>query len=195
MQGRSPQPFGKRNRVAPASAAKIPPPRAEIDPHRAFFAAVRAETEAVGPARALEVPRSLRAAVLAGIVVACGLAGLDATEKIAAMRGLTEAMPDQPEVRLVVPALILLAVLGGGRSAATSLLLAHGALRRIGQTGHLAYAIGGGVAAAVFAAALLLVLGQAPTHGFALDILAGAAGGFFYRVFAGTRDAASDARR
>ncbi len=193
MQGRSPQSFGKRNRIAPAAAVKALPARAgvEADPHRAFFAAARAENEDAAPSRDVEVPRSLRAAVLAGIVVACGLAGLDATEKLAALRGLTEAMPDRPEVRLVVPALILLAVLGGGRSAATSLLLAHGALRRTGQTGHVAYALGGGAAAAALAAALMLVLGLEPAHGFAIDILAGAAGGFFYRVFAGTRSIAS----
>ena len=199
MQGRSPQSFGKRNRVVPTVApARLASPRValEADPHRAFFAAAMVETEADAPATgAVEVPRSLRAAILAGIVVACGLAGLDATQKIATLRGLTEAMSDQPQVRLLGPALILLAVLGGGRSAATSLLLAHGALKRAGQTGHLAYALGGAAAAAVFAAALMLVLGQAPAHGFAVDILAGAAGGFFYRVFAGTRSAAPGASR
>ncbi len=199
MQGRSSRPFGKRNRVVPTTApARLAPPRIalEPDPHRAFFAAARVETEADAPAAGLvEVPRSLRAAILAGIVVACGLAGLDATQKIAALRDLTEAMPDQPQVRLLAPALILLAVLGGGRSAATSLLLAHGVLKRTGQTGQMAYALGGAAAAAAFAAALMLVLGQAPAHGFAVDILAGAAGGFFYRVFAGTRSVASGAGR
>ena len=195
MQGRSPQPFGKRNRAAPAATpARLAPSRVAPEPdRRAVFAAATVEAEADAPARA--VPHSLRAAVLAGIVVACGLAGLDATQKIAALRGLTEAMPDQSEVRLLGPALILLAVLGGGRSAATSLLLAHGALDRAGRTGHLAYALGGAAAAAAFAAALVLVLGRAPAHGFAIDILAGAAGGFFYRVFAGTRSAAPGASR
>ena len=197
MQGRSPQPFGKRNRVALPAATKAIPTHAgvEVDPHRAFFAAALAENDEAAPDRRVEVPRSLRAAVLAGIVVACGLAGLDATEKIAALHGLSEAMPDRPEVQLLAPALILLAVLGGGRSAATSLLLAHGALKRLGQTGHMAYALGGGMAAAAFAAALMLVLGQTPAHGFAIDVLAGVAGGFFYRVFAGTRSAASSASR
>lgn len=194
MHGRSSQPFGKRNRVVSAPLEARPAQsRADVepDPHRAFFAAARAEIEVAGPARALEVPRSLRAAILAGVVVACGLAGLDATEKIAALRGLTEAMPDTPGLRLLAPALILLAVLGGGRSAATSLLLAHGVLRRLGQTGHLAYALAGGAAAAAFAGALMLVLGRTPAHGFVVDILAGAAAGFFYRVFAGTRGVAS----
>ena len=195
MHGRSPQPFGKRNRIAPAAAATTLQARADgdADPHRAFFAAARAESEGATPSRKVEVPRSLRAAVLAGIVVACGLAGLDATAKISAMHGLAEAMPDLPEMRLVIPALILLAVLGGGRSAATSLLLAHGALKRIGLTGHLAYALGGGAAATALAAALMLMLGRPPAHGFAIDVLAGAAGGFFYRVFAGTRRVASNA--
>ena len=194
MQGRSPQPFGKRNRTVAAAVPTRPsPPRVDLqdDAHRAFFAAARGESDTNGlTASAVEVPRSLRAAVLAGIVVACGLAGLDAAEQIATLRGLTEAMPDQSGVPLLAPALILLAVLGGGRAAATSLLLAHGALKRTGQTGHLAYALGGGAAAAALAAALMLVLGHAPAHGFAIDILAGAAGGFFYRVFAGTRSAA-----
>ena len=195
MHGRPAQPFGKRNRVVSARGESPPAasrtdlatsPHLATGPHDAFFAAARAEVETAGPAGAVEVPRSLRAAILAGIVVACGLAGLDATAKIAALRGVTEAMPDTPGIRLLAPALILLAVLGGGRSAATSLLLAHGALRRMGQTGHLAYALAGGVAAAAAAAALMLVLGFPPAHGFVVDILAGAAAGFFYRVFAGT---------
>lgn len=193
MHERPAQPFGKRNRVAAARVEARPSPsRDEIDAQalRAFFAAARAEVDTADPVGIVEVPRSLRAALLAGIVVACGLAGLDATEKIATLRGLAEAMPDPTELRYLAPALILLAVLGGGRSAATSLLLAHGALRRLGQTGHLAYALGGGVAAALAAAALMLVLGLSPAHGFAVDILAGAAAGFFYRVFAGTRVAA-----
>ena len=63
----------------------------------------------------------------------------------------------------------------------------------MGQTSHLAYALGGGAAAAAFAAALMMALGQAPAHGYAIDVLAGVAGGFFYRVFAGTCSNASGA--
>ena len=189
MQGHSPRPFGKRNReTAPAAlGALCSHVDREPEAHRAFFAAMRAETGPTEDAAAVEVPRSLRAGLLAGLVVACALAGLDATEKVAAMHGLTDAMPDQPAVRLLVPALILLAVIGGGRAAATSLLLAHGALRRAGQTSHVAYAAGGAAAALAVAAAMQLLLGSAPTHGFAVEVAAGAAGGFFYRVFAGTR--------
>lgn len=194
MQGRSSQPFGKRNRVATAAAVARPLPRRadnEADPHRAFFAAAKIETEAHEEGRTVEVPRSLRAAVLAGLVVACGLAGLDATGRMASLSGLIASVPGSPDVRFLAPALIFLAVLGGGRSAATSLLLAHGVLGRVGQTSHLAYALGGGAAAAVLASAIALAMGQAPLHGFVLDTLAGAAGGFFYRVFAGTRVVAS----
>ena len=196
MQGRAP-PFGKRNR-APVAAGVVrpapPPPAADANAHRAVFEAWRAEEAGPEPSAASEVPRSLRAAVLAGIVVACGLAGLDATERIAALRGITEAIPGRPEVPLLVPALVLLAVIGGGRSAATSLLVAHSVLSRAGRTGHLAYTLGGAAAAAALAAALLLALGQAPAHGFAVDVLAGAAGGFFYRVFAGARAASGAVR-
>lgn len=190
MQGGSPRPFGKRNRVAPVSPAAVArsmAASADADPHRAFFAAARAETDPIEAGGAVEVPRSLRAAVLAGIVVGCGLAGLDATEKLAALHSLGDALPGQAELRLLLPALMLLAIVGGGRSAATSLLVAHNVLTRMRQTGHLAYALGGGVASVLFAGLFLLVLGHAPEHGIAIDVLAGAAGGFFYRVFAGTR--------
>ena len=39
----------------------------------------------------------------------------------------------------------------------------------------------------------MMVLGLAPAHGYAIDVLAGVAGGFSYRVFAGTCSNASGA--
>lgn len=195
MEARPRPTFGKRNpatRPRSASGAEAVSSLPVEDPHRAFFAALFSEHGNVGsldtgaPAPSV-VPRSLRAAVLAGLVVACGLAGLDATTRLAAMRDVAAVLPDQPGVPLLAPALILLAVIGGGRAAATSLLVAHWGLARLGETGHLAYALGGAAAAGAVAALLLVLLGQPPAHGFALDVLAGGAGGFFYRVFAGTR--------
>ena len=177
--------FGKR------SAPRFTPARAVPEPdHAAFFAAARAETTEATRERA--VPRSFRAALLAGLVVGCCLAGLDATHAGETLRALTVGLVSAETAPKLVPVVILLGLWGGARAAATSLLVAHAVLRRCGLTTHLAYAAGGAmVAAAVSLAGLALaqtglVGAEAlPSHGLALDALAGAGAGFFYRVFAG----------
>ena len=138
------------------------------------------------------MPRSFRAAMLAGLVVGCCLAGLDVTHTSETLRSLSGGvLPDDAAPRLV-PVIILLGLLGGARAAATSLLLAHAVLRRGRLTSHLAYAAGGAGMAAAFSFVTVAAVQSGlvgaetmPTHGIALDIVAGAGAGFFYRVFAG----------
>ena len=138
------------------------------------------------------MPRSFRAALLAGLVVGCCLAGIDATRAGETLRALSGGLLSAETVPRLVPLVILLGLWGGARAAATSLLVAHAVLRRLRLTHHLAYAAGGAaVAAAVslVAAAVaqsgLVGAETVPSHGFALDALAGAGAGFFYRIFAG----------
>ncbi len=183
--------FGRRSAPVRASRMATPsaPAPAAID-QAGFFAAARAETEETPRDRA--VPRSFRAALLAGLVVGCCLAGIDATHAGDTLRTLSGGLLPADAAPRLVPVVILLGLLGGARAAATSLLVSHAVLRRLGLTGHLAYAAGGAVVAAGFS---LLAAAWAqtgffgsdtlPTHGLALDIAAGAGAGFFYRVFAG----------
>ncbi len=181
--------FGRRSAPVKATRAVAPATPVALAPaHAAIFAAARAEIEEAPQQRA--VPRSFRAALLAGLVVGCCLAGLDVTRAGETLRTLSAGMlPDDAAPRLV-PVIVLLGLFGGARAAATSLLIAHAVLRRCGLTTHLAYAIGGAMVAAAFSslAAAVAQIGLAetlPTHGLALDIAAGAGAGFFYRVFAG----------
>lgn len=183
--------FGRRSAPARASRPVAPkaPAAATID-HAAFFAAARAETEETPRART--VPRSFRAALLAGLAVGCCLGGIDATRAGDTLRTLSSGLLPADAAPRLVPVVILLGLLGGARAAATSLLVSHAVLRRLGLTAHLAYAAGGAFVAAAFS---LLAVAWAqtgfvgsdtlPTHGLALDIAAGAGAGFFYRVFAG----------
>ena len=191
MHPPSSTPFGKRNRPAlPRATAAA----ATLVPQAALFAEIRAEAEAV-ETRPLVVPRSFRAAILAGLVVGCCLAGLDATRAGDMLRDLpgaaVGASPLGDPVKLL-PVFLILGLLGGARAAATNLLVAHWLLRRAGWTHHLAYALAGaivaaGVAGLAQAIAFTGLMDSAGLrgHGLLLDMAAGAGAGFFYRVFAG----------
>ena len=183
--------FGKRNAPRPPVAPKTPSPTsvALAPEHAALFALMRAET-VDEDGRPLAVPRSFRAAFLAGLVVGCCLAGLDATQADAAVRHLAGLLPDGAPPLL--PVVILLGLFGGARAAATNLLVSHWVLRRLGWTSHVAYAASGGAVAACVALLIERALqsGALETsmfqgHGIAIDVAAGAGAGFFYRVFAG----------
>jgi|GEM_PF-2492118 len=186
--------FGKRSRAAvrqgPARAATAP----AAPDHAAVFATARAEV-ADAP-RDVAVPRSFRAALLAGLVVGCCLAGVDATRSGETLRALSGGLLSATDAPRLAPLILVLALYGGARAAATSLLLAHAVLRRVGLTGHLSYALGS-AAVAVALSALAVALVQSgviegslvPTHGLSIDAAAGGGAGFFYRVFAGARPA------
>ena len=184
--GRRPAPTRASRTVAPAPAASVTRDQA------AAFAAIR--SEAVEDASEREVPRSFRAALLAGLVVGCCLAGLDVTKAGETLRALSSGLLTSDATPRLVPVVVVLGLLGGARAAATSLLIAHAGLRRLGLTTHLAYAVGGAAvvgALSYFTAALaqagLFDAGLLPSHALAIDVAAGAGTGFFYRVFAGSR--------
>ena len=185
--------FGKRNRPLPSVEDA-----AVAEAQAAFFKSIRIEAEATEGARRV-VPRSFRAALLAGLVVGCGLAGLDATRNGDMLRHLSDLAGDGGPIgdpRRLLPVLLVLGLLGGARAAAANLLVAHWVLRRVGWTHPLADAGAGAVVAAVVAALLQQIVAAglidpttAPSHGLAIDIAAGAAAGVFYRIFAGTAPA------
>ena len=190
-----PPPFGKRSTPARPRAARTGTRTFETRPEqRAFFAEARRNEEAA--ARPAAVPRSAKAAFLAGLVVGCGLAGFDVTGTagLAKLHAVTDALSGHLGVTVdtgvlnptvLVPATMLLGLLGGARAAAMTVLPVHWLLARAGWTGHGAYAAGGAGATTLVAAALLLALGQAPVHGWMVEVAAGAACGVLYRVFAG----------
>ena len=193
MPPASPRTFGKRNRASPAprptpAAASAAPPPAVAD-HAAFFAAARHEVEAPDT-RPKIVPRSFRAALLAGLVVAFCLAGLDITKAAAldpALDPLLQMSGLAGSIGQALPYMIALSLLSGARTAATTLLIAHRLLAWGGQSSHLAYAAGGAAVAALWTVLIFVLLHHAPTHGWILDIVAGAGAGFFYRMFAGAK--------
>ncbi|WP_158807419.1 hypothetical protein [Beijerinckia sp. L45] len=184
--------FGKRNRASAAPRQNLAPtpaagPAVAIPDQAAFFAAARQEIDPPDTRRKI-VPRSFRAALLAGLVVAFCLAGLDITKAAAvdpALEPLLKMSGLLANIGQALPYMIALSLLSGARTAATTLLIAHRLLAWRGESGYLAYAAGGAAAAAVWTVLVLVLLGHAPTHGWVLDIAAGAGAGFFYRMFAG----------
>ncbi len=181
--------FGKRNAATPTRANVAPPApgQAAVVAEAAFFAEARREI-ATRDAPARVVPVSVRAAVLAAIVVSCFLVSLDigktasvdpALTPLLEMEGLKDAAAK------AMPAMILLSLVGGVRIAAATLLIAHRLLAWAGQTSPVAYAIGGAALTVAYAGALMALTHQPPTHGWLVDLAAGAGSGFFYRMFAG----------
>ena len=142
--------FGKRSAAPSRGAVRAAP-------------AAREEQESEVRPRA--VPRSFRAALLAGLVVGCCLAGLDATQAGATLHALSHGALSIEAAPRMLPLVIALALYGGARAAATSLLVAHAVLRRLAQAGFLDASLA--------------------THGLAFDVAASLGAGFLYRVFAG----------
>jgi hypothetical protein len=180
--------FGKRQAAVQASPG---PSAAPVSDPAAFFAAARAEIEEErSDGTSYVVPRSLKAAFLASLVVGCGLAGLNIAEPSGSspFTAIATALGAPPEVlgtRGVSPALVLIGLLSGGRVGALTVVFIHTGLARLGRTGHAAYALGAAAAAAAMSGALFVVTGEPPAHGWVIELLAGAAAGFLYRVFAG----------
>jgi hypothetical protein len=180
-------PFGKRNRPSAPPLLPVSSVAAAAPDQGAFFAMARPDLEAPDTARKV-VPRSFRAALLAGLVVAFCLAGLDIPRAAAvdpALDPLLKMSGLLGDVGQALPYMIALSLLSGARTAATTLLIAHRFLAWSGRSSHLAYAAGGAVVAALWAVLVVVLLGHTPTHGLMLDIAAGGGAGFFYRMFAG----------
>lgn len=144
------------------------------------------EVEAKRP-RVEKVAWSFRAAVLAGLVVGLLNAALNATSLLSFgdYGGLINQVPLG---QAKVPIALMLAGAGlwsGARSSAFALLFAHTFLNRRGKTSYVAYALAGGVVSLAYAL-IVGALGFAAPHSFIIDVMSGAAAGFFYRLFAAT---------
>jgi hypothetical protein len=180
--------FGKRQPVRRAIPAAPVPCEIPAE-HAAVFTAIRHGLGDAIPAQQRAVPRSFNAALLAGLVTAFFMAGLDIGQPSpvdAALQPLLDRVGidgfDQAR-----PIMIALSLLGGARAAVTALLIAHRLLAKVGHTSLAAYALGGAAANAIFAEIIMAISGIPPHHGWPLEIAAGAITGFFYRLFAGAK--------
>lgn len=200
MNTRSTQPFGRRGRAPalaarPARIAAAPPGLAQQTsavPPEIVAALVHPQGEETSTAvRSGErVPRSFRAAILAGCIVAILNAAANATFAAKATEGLGVFSLGSANVPIVT-ALLLAALWSGARTSALCLLVAHRLLTAMGRTSQISYVIAGGGAALVFAV-IMQAFGSAPgPGGLGMECFSGMVAGLFYRLFAGTerRDA------
>lgn len=189
--------FGKRHAPQrPAPAAALPAPAVFDIPGEQppALTQIRREMGDALPAPPRQVPRSFRAAILAGLVTGCFLTGLDLGQPAAAGPALqpllTSAGLGGLDAGLDGPAqpyLIALSLVAGGRAAASALLIAHRVLAAMKETSLIAYALSGTAINLVIAGVLQLAAGAPPSHGWPAEMAAGALAGFFYRVFAGAK--------
>ncbi len=193
------KPFGRRNPPALPAAARLSVPAAPPAPDPAaagmsealakFAAELAAERRTAPPEKhergPVSVPKSWRAALLAGLVVACLHASLDLGANIALgqrLGALTLAGQTIP----VVPLIILGSLWSGAESSAFGLFIVRAVLARLQMTHIAAYAVCGGLFALVYAF-LKQALGLDDLATLPMDIAMGLAGGFFYRLFAGAK--------
>ena len=145
---------------------------------------IHAVEDAASESGSQRVPRSSRAALLAGLVVGCVDAGL------ALRHG---APPSQLTAALMLPhdpAGTLSMTIAGGlfvgvEGALSSLYLVRLALNALGWASPLDYALGGGIFAVVSAGIVQAGGGGIPQHGWAVAIATGAATAFLFHLFAG----------
>lgn len=202
MNTRSVQPFGRRGRTPPPVAAR-PLDAAAAQPRLAqknlsvspeLVAALvnpNGETSPRGTAvrGGEKVPRSFRAAILAGLIVAIVSAATNATFAAEANQELGILSVFGAGNAPVLVALLLAALWSGARTSALILLVAHRLLASMQRTSHLSYGIAGGVVALAFAL-LMQALGYSPgAGGLSMDVLTGFGAGLFYRLFAGAKRA------
>jgi hypothetical protein len=193
--------FGKRGRPAPAQATAPPRPAPAVFetsesgvPLSVLAASLMpcpANTEAVERRAGGTVPTSWRAGLLAGLVVSLMQAGtviIEAKAQSASLSGLAAMTGVSPHTML--PLVVAGSLLDGAQTTGFTILTAHWVLKRFVVTGHVAYALGGAAAAAVYAVGALLLGFGAPAHGWAIELATGLGAGFFYRVFAGAADKA-----
>ena len=195
----SPPVFGKRGaaRMHPDAALPVGALTSVSETHAEFFAAVRAEMADGRDDRRTVVPRSFKAAFLAGLVVGCALAGFDVTaagspvasSPLAMIAGALGTPIDTSPLDLT-PVKILLGLFGGARMAATTILVVQSLLNWADLSSRAAYAAGGAMVSAALAAVMFVAMGHPPAHGWIIELVAGAACGLLYRVFAGSRPAA-----
>jgi hypothetical protein len=186
------QPFGKRGRTVVAPLRSQPrqmrEPAAPL-PADLLAAIVRPTAVAAGAntgdvAGKSIVARSFRAAILAGLCVGFFNAAINMTE-VSAIGEKIALILGQTTLPLTAIALVI-GIWSGARTTALTLLVTHRILAYLGWTRPVAYALGGGVVAAIFAAVMQALGGGLSHHDFGVEFVSGLGAGFFYRLFAGT---------
>lgn len=191
MTQRLVQTFGRRGtqgRPPPRSgadfAAVAPPLPADLV--AAIVRPTQEQPTPIAAGRPLRVARSLRAALVAGLCAGFFHAAFDVAAVPAEGKAL---LPFIGAAALPLPAIsLIIGLWSAARTTALVLLVTHRLLDRLGSTGSAAYALGGGLAAFAYAAAVdFLVPGLAHAN-LGLELLCGAGAGFLYRRLAGTLD-------
>jgi hypothetical protein len=184
------QPFGKRGRtvVAPSRLQPLqtdePAARLPADLVAAIIRPAAAEANAGDVAGKAAVPRSFRAALLAGLCVGFFNAALNMTE-VSAFGEKIALILGQTTLPLTAIALVI-GIWSGARTTALTLLVTHRILAYLGWTKPVVYALGGGAVAALFGAVMQVLGGGLSHHDFGVEFISGLGAGFFYRLFAGT---------
>jgi hypothetical protein len=135
----------------------------------------------------LVVPASARAALLAGLVVACLHASLDLGASVAIGQKIgTISIGGQ--TLPIVPLILLGSLWSGAESSAIGLFFVRTLLAPLHVTHIAAYAACGGFVALAYAG-IMQALGWGDFESLPADIAMGVGAGFFYRLFAGTKPA------
>lgn len=192
MTSKPSQPFGKRGRTAVAPAPLQPQPTSASAaplPADLVAAIVRPATAEAGAnagdvAGKTAVARSFRAALLAGLCVGFFNAALNMTE-VSALGEKVALILGQTTLPLTAIALVI-GIWSGARTTALTLLVTHRILAYLGWTRTVAYVLGGGAVAAIFAVVMQAFGGGLSHHDFGVEFISGLGAGFFYRLFAGT---------
>lgn len=140
------------------------------------------------PPERLRVPNSINAGILTGAVV--GVLSLAVALRSGASSGLplpSLTLGDKPFD--MTPVIVLAALWSGAEAAFSAAFMVHAVLRRIGRTTFWAYALGGAIVAALYAA-LIQSLGLGTVdQGWLFEVGKGALAGLLYRLFAGAAHA------
>lgn len=198
MNTKPPQPFGRRGAVPTAAArrsfaspatqqrASAPPVSASPELIAAILRPQGGEAPQETSRAAEIVPRSYRAAILAGFIVAILNAAVNVTFAAKATAGLSVFSLGSAKVP-VVAALLIGALWSAAQTSAVCLLVAHRLLVRMQRTSYFDYAGAAGVAALALAAIMAALGSPAGPGGFAMALVSGMVTGLFYRIFAGTK--------
>jgi hypothetical protein len=199
------QPFGRRNlsrlpQSRPLKASALPPfaatlaTSAETETSAAvskFAASLAEERRKMDENKILQgpriVPRSRRAALLAGLVAACLHVSLDLGSSIALSQRLGSVSIAGQAVP-VGPMLLLDSLLSAARASAFCLLAVRAILSRL-ETTHIGAYTSCGCLVALLYTTIMQAIGYGQLERLPLDMATGCTAGFFYRLFAGTKPA------
>jgi hypothetical protein len=194
MNARSTQPFGRRglpaNFAAPQPAGTVPQRerRSSTVPPELVAVLMQRDGQTVADrSRGAErVPRSFRAAILAGCIVAIFNAATNATFAAEANDSLGVLSSFAGNSSVIV-ALLIGALWSGAENSAMTLLVSHRVLAAMERTSYFSYAAAGGIVALGFGL-IMQILGKPPgAGGLGMAVLSGVGAGLFYRLFAGAQ--------